>query len=129
MRLLLLAGACFFALSSPVLAQDPQGDTPIDSLVEVAPPQAPEAKPTGNPVLDRLAALEARVHQLEARNADLEQQAELNQSRLETVETRAAKAAQFTWAPTIADQSGNFSFMPRGVIDADAIAFIEHRGG
>ena len=55
-------------------------------------------------MLDRLNALEARIRQLETRNAELEQQAELNEGRLETVETRAAKAAQFSWAPTIADR-------------------------
>jgi hypothetical protein len=51
---------------------------------------------TGDVILDRLNALEARVKQLEARNAELEQQAELNQTRLQSVETKAAKAAQFT---------------------------------
>ncbi len=39
-------------------------------------------RPTGDPVLDRLNALEARIQQLEARNAELEQQAELNEGRL-----------------------------------------------
>ena len=64
-------------------------------------PTALRAAPasTGDPVLDRLNALEARIRQLEARNAELEQQAELNEGRLQTVETRAAKAAQFSWAP------------------------------
>ena len=69
------------------------------------------------------------MRQLESRNAELEQQAELNEGRLETVETRAAKAAQFTWAPTIADPNGNFTFKPRGVIEADAAAFVERKGG
>ncbi|MEO8176776.1 MAG: porin [Sphingomicrobium sp.] len=137
MRFLLLAGASLVALAAPAVAQQPEdfstttsSDRPIDTLV--APDAAPAtaaAAPTGDPVLDRLNALEARVRQLEARNAELEKQAELNQARLETVETRAAKAAQFSWAPTIADPSGNFSFKPRGVVEADAVAFIEHNGG
>ena len=63
------------------------------------------------------------------RNAELEQQAELNEGRLETVETRAAKAAQFGWGPTIADPNGNFTFKPRGVVEADAAAFVERKGG
>jgi len=69
------------------------------------------------------------VKQLEARNAELEQQAELNQSRLQSVETRSAKAAQFTWAPTISEPTGQFTFKPRGVLEADAVAFFEHKGG
>ena len=104
--------------------------SPLDTLVDpaTAEPQAEAPKPTGDPVLDRLNALEARIRQLEARNAELEQQAELNQGRLEAVETRAAKAAQFSWAPTIADPTGNFSFKPRGVIEADAVVFRRAQG-
>src|SRR5688500_17354610 len=60
--------------------------------------------PSGDPILDRLNALEARVRQLEARNAELEAQAQSNQSRLEGVETRAAKNVQFGWVPTLADR-------------------------
>ena len=142
MRFLLLAGASLLALTSPAFAQAPEAqqpedfsttetsDSPIDTLVapEASPPQA-VAAPTGDPVLDRLNALEARIRQLETRNAELEQQAELNEGRLETVETRAAKAAQFSWGPTIADPSGNFTFKPRGVVEADAVAFVERKGG
>ena len=111
MRILLLAGASVLALSTPALPRKGEdlsttqsSETPIDSLEpdgcgsDAAPAAAPA--PTGDAVLDRLNALEARVKQLEARNAELEQQAELNQDRLQSVETRAAKAAQFTWAPT-----------------------------
>jgi phosphate-selective porin OprO/OprP len=146
MRFLLLAGASLLALASPAFAQqtEPQqpaqqpedfsttetSDSPIDTL---AAPEAPAAQavaaPTGDPVLDRLNAMEARIRQLETRNAELEQQAELNEGRLETVETRAAKAAQFSWAPTIADPNGNFTFKPRGVVEADAVAFVERKGG
>ncbi|MCF2514848.1 porin [Sphingomonas sp. G124] len=138
MRLLLLAGGSFLALSSPAFAQgqseeppaETTTDSPIDSVVDAdATPAVEAATPTGDPILDRLNALEARVRQLEARNAELEQQAELNEGRLETVETRAAKAAQFSWTPTISDPSGNFSFRPRGVVEADVAAFIERKGG
>jgi phosphate-selective porin OprO and OprP len=134
MRLSLLAGTAV-AIASPALAQDaapePTQASPLDTLVEpdAGEPRADAGKPTGDPILDRLNALESRIRQLETRNAELEAQAELNQGRLETVETRAAKAAQFTWAPTTADPSGNFSFKPRGVIEADAFAFRERKGG
>ena len=57
----------------------------------------------------------------------LKQAAELNEGRLETVETRAAKNAQFGWAPTISDPNGSFTFKPRGVIDADAAVFSSAR--
>jgi phosphate-selective porin OprO/OprP len=137
MRILLLAGASLLALSTPAFAQEAEDlsttestTTPIDSLVDsgaVAAPAAPAS--TGDAVLDRLNALESRIKQLEARNAELEQAAELNEGRLQSVETRAAKAAQFTWAPTIADTTGNFTFKPRGVVEADAVAFVEREGG
>jgi phosphate-selective porin OprO and OprP len=140
MRLLLLAGVSALALATPAFAQDapdeelveetPAGDTPIDTLVDGDEPQAVAAPPpTGDPVLDRLNAMEARIKQLEVRNQELEQQAELNEGRLETVEARAAKAVQFTWAPTLAEPTGAFTFKPRGVIEADAAAFVERKGG
>ena len=126
MRILLLAGASLLALASPAFAQEVPLDTlePADDQpVQTAP------KPTGDPVLDRLNALESRVNQLEAENAALRQQSELNEGRLESVETRAAKNAQFGWAPTIADPNGSFTFKPRGVIDADAALFNSREGG
>lgn len=143
MRLLLTAGVSLLALvSDPVLAQSPEpssdlpeaGDAPvggtIDTLVEDdAPAPAAAPAPTGDPVLDRLNALEAKVSQLEKRNAELEQQTRFNQSRLETVETRAAKNVQFSWGPTFAEPTGNFTFKPRGVIEADYAAFLERAGG
>jgi phosphate-selective porin OprO/OprP len=146
MRILLLAGASALALSTPALAaatQDPaqaesfdqttqsdQTSSPIDTLADdpAAQAAAEAPKPTGDPVLDRLNALDARVKQLEARNHELEEQADLNEGRLQTVETRAAKAAQFGWAPTISDPNGNFTFKPRGVIEGDAAAFWERKG-
>ena len=105
--------------SSQLDTLEPAEDQPVQRL----------PKPTGDAVIDRLNALEARVQQLEAENAQLKQQAELNEGRLETVETRAAKNVQFGWAPTIADPSGAFTFKPRGVIEADAGVFNEREGG
>jgi len=139
MRILLLAGASLLTLASPAMAQqteptqstEPTDSTQLDTLEPADEVQQPQAapKPTGDPVLDRLNALEQRVNQLEAENAQLKQQAELNEGRIETVETRAAKNVQFGWAPTISDPSGNFTFKPRGVIEADAGLFNEREGG
>ena len=133
MRFLLFAP--LVSLASTALAQhagpaQPADPGQLDTLVP-ADEQAVQAtpKPTGDPVLDRLNALEARVSELEAENARLRQQAELNQGRLETVENRAAKAAQFGWAPTISDPNGDFTFKPRGWMDADAALFHESEGG
>ena len=93
MRIPLLAGAAFVALASPASAQQPpphansrdsQYDTldpPGNAMVQTVP------KVTGDPVLDRLNALEARVSGLESENAQLKQQAELSEGRIETVET------------------------------------------
>jgi phosphate-selective porin OprO/OprP len=143
MRFLPLAGSSLLVLASPVVAQqtdqpataqsnDPTAaDESGEQLVPADNQPAEEApKPTGDAVLDRLNALEARVKQLEARNAELEKQAELTQGRVETVENRAAKAAQFGGpAPTISDPNGNFTFKPRGVVEADAAVFNERKGG
>ena len=137
MRILLLAGASLLALATPAFAQEGEDlstteptSTPIDSLIDSEAEAAPAAPAsTGDAVLDRLNALEARIRQLEARNAQLEQAAELNTERLQSVETRAAKAAQFSWAPTISEPTGNFTFKPRGVVEADAVAFLERKGG
>jgi phosphate-selective porin OprO/OprP len=123
MRILLFAGASLLALASPALAhQDSQLDT-LEPAVQAAP------APTGDPVLDRLNALEARIGQLERENAQLKQQAELTEGRVESVETRSAKAVQFGWAPSFSDPAGNFTFKPRGVIEADAGIFNEREGG
>ena len=131
MRILLLAGASMLALATPVLAQQASPEsTPLDTLAPVDDQPRPAAPaPTGDAILDRLNALEARVSQLEQENAQLKQQAELNEDRLGTVETRAAKTAQFSWAPTISDPNGNFTFKPRGVIDVDAAVFSSREGG
>jgi phosphate-selective porin OprO/OprP len=134
MRILPLAGGSTLVLASSVLAQQAEHPAPAQSSLDALIPadnQTDEAapRPTGDAILDRLNELDARVRQLEARNAELEQQAELNQGRVETVENRAAKAAQFGWAPTVSDANGNFTFKPRGVIEADAAAFHERKGG
>ena len=127
MRLIIIAGAASLA-ASPALAQ---GAPAAPEPTPVATPDGGTiaAAPTGNPVLDRLNQLEARIQQLEARNAELEQQAKLSQGRLETVETRAAKAAQFGWLPSVSDPLGNFTFKPRGVVEADVALFEERKGG
>jgi phosphate-selective porin OprO/OprP len=91
--------------------------------------QEPAPAPTGDPVIDRLNALEARVKQLEARNAQLEQQAAATQARVETAEKRESKQVQFGFAPTFSDEKGDFTFKPRGVIEADYGVFNERRGG
>jgi phosphate-selective porin OprO/OprP len=134
MRHLLLAGTALLAFTSPALAQEAEpADEPsaLDTLVDAEAPAAEAAPPapTGDPVLDRLNAMEARIKQLEARNAQLEQQAELNEGRLESVEVRANKAVAFSWGPTLGDPSGEFTFKPRGVIEADYAAFVERKGG
>lgn len=137
-RFLLLAGGSMLALATPVLAAQAApaqaaqaGDDTGEELVPTDDQGSDAApKPTGDAILDRLNALEARVKQLEARNAELEKQAELNQGRLETVENRAAKAAQFNGAaPTISEANGSFTFKPRGWMDADAAVFHESKGG
>jgi len=135
MRLLLASTVSLLALAAtPANAQQQPAEAPaggtIDTIVDdagKAPVTVPA--PTGDAVLDRLNALEARIRQLETRNAELEQQAELNQGRLETVEQRAAKAVSFGWGPSYAEPTGNFTFKPRGVIEADAVAFLERSGG
>jgi len=112
MRFLLLTGTALAALAgAPAYAQDP------------APPA------TGDPILDRLNALEARVKQLEARNAELEQQAAATATKVEAAEKRESKQVQFGWAPTLSDEKGDFTFKPRGVIEADYAVFGERAGG
>ena len=124
------------AFAAPLHAQTappatPVDETPIDTRVadDSAPTVSAIPAPTGDPVVDRINALDARMRQLEARNAQLEEQAALNQTRLQSVEVRSSKAVQFGWVPTIAEPTGSFTFKPRGVIDVDAVAFRSQRGG
>ncbi len=132
----LLLGAALLALAVPAAAQEaPQAypessglDTSVDDAVETA-PVAAAGTSTGNPVLDRLNALEARIRQLEARNAELEAQQGETATRVQKVEVRAATAVQPGPAPTFADVGGKFSFKPRGVIQLDYASFNERAGG
>jgi len=129
MRTLLLAGISILALASPALAQQ-AGDTPIDSqMPSDQPAQVQAPAPTGDAVTDRLNALEVRIQALEARNSQLQQQVELDESQLQSTENRAAKAVQFGWVPSFSDPSGNFTFKPRGVIDVDVGVFHSGEGG
>ena len=80
-------------------------------------------------MLDRLNALEARSTSSKRATPSSSSRPSSTQGRLETVETRAAKAVQFSWGPTFAEPTGTFTFKPRGVIEADAAAFIERKGG
>jgi phosphate-selective porin OprO/OprP len=116
MRSLLLTTAALIALAAgPAFAQTV--------------PAEPAPAPTGDPVVDRLNALEARVRQLEARNAQLEQQAAATETRVEAAEKREARQVQFGWGPTLNDDKGDFTFKPRGVIEADYGVFNERSGG
>ena len=142
MRHLLLAGvACLALLPAPLLAQDaapipdkveafPDNANTIDTVIpsEDAPAAAPVAK-TGDAVLDRLNALEAKVQQLEARNKQLEDEASATQTRVEKVEVRAARAVQAGPAPTFADVGGNFTFKPRGTFQIDYAAYNRRGAG
>jgi phosphate-selective porin OprO/OprP len=134
MRLLLLTSASLLSLAAtPAFAQNEPTEQPvggtIDTIVDDAKPAYAAPAPTGDPVADRFNALEARLRQVEARNAELEQQNAINQERLESVEQRSGKAVNFTWGPTLAEPTGQFTFKPRGVIEADAVVFNEREGG
>jgi phosphate-selective porin OprO/OprP len=139
-----LAGTSLLALAlstAPALAQEttaepiPEtvqgyGDSSgIDTLVtdDSAAP-APVAK-TGDPVIDRLNELEAKISRLEARNKELEDQAVATQDRVQKVEVRAAKGVQPGPAPTFADVTDTFSFKPRGTFQIDYAAGHSRRGG
>lgn len=100
---------------------------PATAAVEVPPPAA--APPTGNPVLDRLNALETKVQLLEARNHELEAQAVETQTRVQNVEVRAAKGVQPGVAPTFADVTDSFTFKPRGMLQIDYAHYHERAGG
>ena len=120
--------------TADVSALSPEPATPAGSVIDTrvndqAAAAPPPPAPTGDPVLDRLNALEYKVQRLEARNRQLEEQAELNTGRLESVETRAAKAVQFSWGPSFSDASGDFTFKPRGVVEVDYAGYNERAGG
>lgn len=119
MRILLLAGTALAAFASPAVAQaSPSGGG--------APARG--ATGSGDPVLDRLNALDARVRELEARNAELAKQARPGVAPSAFAEVRSSKNVEFGWAPTFADPGGDFTFRPRGWMDIDAAIFNERRG-
>lgn len=129
--------AILLATAAPLLAQEAsqsqaaEPPTPgvLDQVIADEQPAPTTAPPTGDPVLDRLNALEARIRQLEARNRQLEDESAVNQGRIEAVEVRAAKGVQANVAPTFADADGQFSFKVRGVLQADYASFFERAGG
>lgn len=129
------ASALLLLSSTSAFAQQAETDTTttdsseIDALVPDDNAAAAAPAPTGDPVLDRLNALEAKVKSLEARNRQLEELVETTQGRVQNVEVRAAKGVQPGVAPTFADTAGQFSFKVRGVIDVDQVAFNERAGG
>jgi phosphate-selective porin OprO and OprP len=116
-----------FAQQSP--EQPTSGLDTLEPSSDETPEVASSPTSTGNPVLDRLNALEARVKQLEARNAQLEAAASDTQSRVERVEVRSAKAAQPGVVPTFADVNDNFTFKPRGTFQIDYAGYNERLGG
>ncbi len=107
---LALLTAATAAAQTPIDTQEPA----FDAAADVAAPA-----PTGDPVLDRLNALEAKVRGLESRNRLLEDQLDASQARIQSVEVRAAKGVQANVSPTLADPNGVFTFKARGVVDAD----------
>ena len=141
MRHQLLAGAaCLTLLPAPLLAQEaapipdtveafPDSGNTIDTIM--APEDAPAAAParTGDAILDRLNALEAKVQQLEARNKQLEDEALATRTRVEKVEVRAARAVQAGPAPTFSDVGGNFTFKPRGTFQIDYASYNRRGAG
>lgn len=105
----------------------------LDTLVpadDLGTPPAPGATAaTGNPVLDRLNALEAKINALEARNRQLESEAAETATRVQKVEVRAAKGVQPGIAPTFGDPTDTFTFHPRGTVQLDYAAYRERAGG
>lgn len=130
---LLLGGVAFGLFSTSTQAQKPQGDVNTDAGASAAShtniTKTEELGGAGDPVLDRLNALEARVRQLEARNAELEAAAADVRSRVEQAEASAAKTVQPGAAPTFADAQNNFTFKPRGVFQIDYAGYNERAGG
>lgn len=133
MRILLLTGASLLALApAAAFAQpaDQTGDaTAIDTPIDDAPAPAAAPAPTGDPLTDRLNALEARVDQLQSENKALRDEIDADQARLQSVEQRSAKAVQFGWGPTLSDTGGKFTFKPRGTLEIDYAGFVSRKGG
>lgn len=112
---------------APTTAEGGALDTPVAAD---SPQPTPAPAPTGDPVLDRLNALDARVHTLEQENAALRAQASDTETRVQKVEVRAAKASATNGiVPTFSDVNGITTFKVRGVLDADYVGFNERKGG
>ena len=138
MRTSFAAGAVLLALApaqlhahtadpAPDAAPEETLDTMLSGDEAAEPPAVPP--PSGDPIIDRLNALEAKVQRLEARNAELERQAEFSAGRIEKVEVRAAKSVQPGVAPTFSDVAGKFTFKPRGTLQIDYAKYNERAGG
>ncbi len=122
------------ALATSTLAQAQPAATPVPGAIDSEAPAFDAAEvtpppPTGDAVLDRLNALEAKVQTLESRNRSLQDALEASQARIQNVEVRAAKGVQPNVSPLLGDPNGVFTFKARGVFDADYVGFDERRGG
>lgn len=125
------------AIAAPALAQTEapaaggNEQSVIDELAPAGSPDAgPSPAPTGDPIVDRLNALEYKLKALESRNAELETALETANGRIETVTAKANKGlATNGVVPTFSDPSGTTTFKVRGVIDVDQAAFNERAGG
>lgn len=147
MRLSLCGGAVSALLTTASLATAQPAETPVtepagtdtapgavDAALDREEPAfgtaaPPPPAPTGDPTLDRLNALEAKVEALEARNRSLEDALTESTTRIQSVEVRAARGVQANVAPTHADPGGVFTFKARGVLDVDYVHFAERAGG
>jgi phosphate-selective porin OprO and OprP len=139
MRSFLLTGVAALALlPTPLFAQEadripdqveafPDSGETIDTVVSLDEQAAP--KPTGDAVLDRLNALEARIRQLEARNRQLEESAAATEGRVDQVQAITAKSYQPGPAPTFADPGSNFTFKPRGTLQVDYAGYRRRGAG
>ncbi|KKC27077.1 OprO/OprP family phosphate-selective porin [Sphingomonas sp. SRS2] len=142
MRTFLLGGVAALALlPAPLLAQEapatipdqveafPEGASTIDTVIPSEDAPVATVARTGDPVLDRLNALEAKLQALESRNRQLEEAAAATQTRVEKVEVRAARSVQPGPAPTFADVGGNFTFKPRGTFQIDYAGYNRRGAG
>lgn len=121
---LALIPAAAFAQAVPETVEGYAPTSTIDTIIPLDNADAvAEPARTGDPVLDRLNALEAKIARLEARNKQLEDQAVVTETRVEKVEVRAAKAVQAGPAPTFSDVNDSFTFKPRGTFQIDHAAY------
>src|SRR3546814_15420383 len=106
------------AIATPALAQDKatEGPSVLDELVpEGSPDAAVPPAPTGDPVLDRLNALEFKVRALETRNVELETALDTANGRVATVTSKVNKClASNGIVPTFSDPSGTTTFTEIG---------------